>query len=488
MSMLNRMKQSLRRHWPILLALALLGGYWLLPISGRVTVTLGPAQGQHGQQAWPEIRLAGAALQVTDSRPWVYVLATVNGRAGEPERWWQNADGTWTWEWASVPEGTAGGAVVAFYHDCHTGCVERGRAVLGSPPSPPPPASLPTKLGVAFADPARDWHRRAGWDVELTYCRPGAQPYWGLDELAARVYAAEARGLRVLVRVDLAPEQSLPPSGDYVALTEYVAYLERLARDARLQGVYGYIVGSGYNAGDANRLAPEQPVTPAWYARLFNGYGEATARTDNVLQAVRRANPRARVLVGPVRPWALDQGGERPYRPDVPWLSYMNSLVADLDEGARAKAAAGYPLAAPDGFALQAPGRPGAAEMAGRSAADEPRTDLSRAAWQGAQAGFRVYRDWLGIVNAYPSTRGLAAYITSTNTFAPDDGAPPSQSYTRGWLTAALAEVEAEPQVQALVWFLDGPLGDSQWDGFSLARRLGHVAEAADEFDALLQP
>jgi len=476
--MFDHIRRSLRRHWPLLLAAAVLAGYWLLPISGQVVVTMGPG----GQTpAYPQMRCDGEALLVTDTVPWAYVLVTVNGEASQPEKWWQGPGGTWTWQWPLPREAVAAGADISFYPDCHTGCIERGRAALSRPPTPEP-AGLPTKLGVAFANPERDWHGRAAWDVELTYCRPGDQAYWSVDSLAARVYQATARGLRVLVRVDYAPGQSLPPMGDYGALSEYVGYMQRLARDERLRGVYGYIVGSGYNALDANTLAPGQAVGPAWYARLFNGYGEAPARTDNVVQAVRRANPQARVLVGPVRPWVADQGEGA-----APWLDYMQCLVAALDEGARAKAAAGIALAAPDGFALQAPGRPEAPELAGRPAAEEPATDLKRAAWQGAQAGFRVYRDWLAIINAYPTTRGLPAYITSTNTYAPDDGAPPAQNYRRGWLSAALAEVEAEPQVQALVWFLDGPLGDTQWDAFSLSRRLGHVAEAADEFDALLQ-
>ncbi|HPL27387.1 MAG TPA: hypothetical protein PLG21_04930 [Anaerolineae bacterium] len=476
--MLARLLRGVKYHWPVLLGLAVLAGYWLLPISGQVVVTLGS---ERPAPAWPQMRLEGATLQVSDDVPWAHVLVTVNGAAVYPEKWWQNPDGSWTWQWTLSTQ-AAGGAAITFYHDCHTGCVERGRLAIGPLPTPQPAAPLPTKLGVAFADPLRDWHGRAGWDVELAYCRPDEQPYWSIDELAARVYAALAKGLRVLVRVDYAPGQSLPPGGDYAGLSEYVAYAERLARDVRLQGVYGYVIGSGYNAHDANALAPEQPVTPAWYARVFSGYGEAATRTDNVVQALRAANPVVRVLVGPVRPWVADQGD-----PPAPWLGYMNSLVAALDEAARTKAAAGIPLAAPDGFALQAPGRPAAAELTGRSGAEEPRLDLKRASWQGAQAGFRVYRDWLAIINAYPATRGLPAYITSSNTYAPDDGAPPAQNYPRGWLSAALAEADAEPQVQALVWFLDGPLGDAQWDGFSLARRQGHAAEAADEFDALLK-
>jgi len=125
-------------------------------------------------------------------------------------------------------------------------------------------------------------------------------------------------------------------------------------------------------------------------------------------------------------------------------------------------------LATPDGFAVNAPGRPSAPELAGRFGADEPRMDLRRAEWGEAQAGFRIYRDWLAIINAHPTTQGLPVYITSTNTFAPDEGTVPAQNYVRGWLTTALEVINQEPQVQALCWFLDKDRsGDSRWDWFS---------------------
>ncbi len=492
--MSSQLRERLRHAWLPGLIVALLGGYWLAPISGQVLVI----PGRGAALAWPQMRLdppaprpgAPTALLVTDTAPWPYVLATVDGQPMQPGKWWRNPGGTWTWRW-TLAAPPAEGSEIVFYHDCQTGCRERGKMYVGRAGSRAKDegkaAGLPTKLGVAFANPERDWHGRAGWDVELTYALLGNEAYWGADDLAARVRVATDKGLRVLVRVDYDRGQSLPPAGDYAALSGYLAYVRRLACDDRLRGVYGYIVGSGYNALDANSAAPSQPVTPGWYARVFNGYGEAAGRSDNVLQVVRAENATTRVLVGPVRPWTSDQGGERAYAVDAPWLNYMNTLVAALDEGARTKAAAGIAVGAADGFALQAPGRPGAAELAGKSGAEEPRLDLPREAWQGAQSGFRVYRDWLAIVNSYPSTRGLPVYITAANTYAPDEGVPPAENYPPGWLTAALEEIDAQPQVQALCWFLDGPLGDTQWDGFSLGRRLGRMADAADEFDALLR-
>jgi hypothetical protein len=489
---LNKIPSWLRRWWWVLPILALLGGYWLLPISGQVMWIAGdPSQ----ISPWPKMHLdppqprpgQTVTLQVADVVPWVHVLLTLNGQSIYPQAWPTHAGDALLWRWTFKLDDSA--STLVFYHDCRNGCVERGRMTLGAREAQPMPSVplVPTKLGVVFADPARDWHRRSGWDVELTYARLADETFWGIDDLALRVAQANAQGLRVLVRVDYDQGQSIPPTDDHLALTQYLEYLRRLARDERLRGVYGYFLGSGYNGLDSNSLAPDRAVTPRWYARVFSGYGEPVEHTDNAVQVMRAENPLVRVLVGPVRPWVTDQDAA-PYAIDVPWLNYMNALLSALDEGARSKSAAGIPLAGPDGFALHVPGDPDAPELEGAERADEPRHDLRRDTWHGAQAGFRVYRDWLDIVNAYPTTRGLPAYITSTNTFAPGREAPPAQNYPRGWLTAALDEVDGEPQIQALCWFLDADRsGDARWDWFSLVQGSGLMTYAAEEFDALLR-
>jgi hypothetical protein len=443
-------------------------------------------------EPWPRWRLspnepqAGEALtvQVTDVEAWPNVLATVDGRPVPVQPWGDGRLGRYTWAFV-FPAPAAGGTFeVVFYTHCDTGCRERSRISLGSRARAveQPAADRPTKLCVVDASPSRDWHGRSGWDVELTYAMRDQERTWGIDDLAWRVQQATANGLRVLVRVDYDQGQSLPPAGDEVALTEYLAYLRRLASDDRLAGVYGYILGSGTNELASNAQAVQQPVTPQWYARVFNGYGEDPAHTDNAVQAIHAENPNVRVLVGPVRPWVTDQTGSQPASIDVPWLNYFNTLVAALDESAQAKLAAGMPLAAPDGFALHAPGRVGSLGAA------EPQTDQRRPEWNGAQAGFRVYRDWLDIVNAYATTRDRPAYITSTNTYVAAEGVPAAQNYPAGWLAAALNEISQDPQVQALCWFLDeDPSGDERWDQFSLAEQMGRLVDAADEFDTLLQ-
>lgn len=480
------------RRWGWLLGLLLaLTACALLPIPGYVVIAPGRGDPVIPVLLSPQMRLDPPfarpgdeiRLHVTDRTPWSHVLLTVNGIPVHPETWEAGLGGQWTWTFHfPLPTGPS---EIGFYHDCNTGCRERGRMSVGETPTPPS-ASLPTKLGLVFPNPDREWHGRSGWAVEVTYARRAQEPGWGIDDLAAKVYAHRAKGLRVLVRVDYDYNQSIPPTGDHLALAEYLDYLARLARDDRLREVYGYVVGSSYNGLDQNALAPDRPVTPEWYARVFNGYGEPVHHTDNSVQVVRAENPHVRVLVGPVRSWNTDQDGSHKYRVDAPWLNYMNTLVRYIDEAVRVKASAGIPFAAPDGFAVQTPGRPEAPELGGYGYA-EPQTDLSRPEWNGAQAGFRVYQEWLDIINAYPSTQGLPVYITSANTFIPAVGVPPAQNYPRGWLSSALSVVNSEPQIQALCWFLDDLPGDAQWENFSLTRRRGRLVDAAEEFEELLK-
>lgn len=471
-----------------------LGGivFLLVRVSGYIIIAPGyPID----QATWPRISLtaeSGASLSsleinVSDIVPWSNVLLTLDDRPLAIDTWHKNPGlDSWTWIWrTSVPSERA--YQLVFYHDCHTGCVERGRLSVSPAWVTPAPALMrrPTKLGVVFANPLRNWHQRSGWDVELTYATQ-ASPGYTIDELATRVQRANESGLRVLIRVDYQKGQSIPPREDEAALAEYLIYVRRLARDARLHNVYAFVIGSGYNEQGSNQLAGGKMVTPDWYARVFNGYGIEANRTDNVIQMIHQEYPTVRVLVGPVRPWNRDQDGKLTWVIDAPWLNYMNTLVYTVSQAAQEKATAGIPLASPDGFAIQASGRPEAPDLAGQDRALEPATDLRQPSWNGAQTGFRVYQDWLAIINTNPTTRGLPVFITSTNTFTADTNVQPARNYPSGWLTHALTEINVKPQIVALCWFIDD-LPDAQWDEFSLSKQTGNLSSAAREFEALLQ-
>lgn len=467
--------------------------FWAMPIQGQLTIAAGDLR---ETLALPRVEVEGASagrytVLATDATPWAHVLLTVNGRTVRDAQWRQ-AGSVWVWRWQV--DGATWNAQqpveLALYHSCDTGCAAWASRMIGvtSTSSTTAARRTPTKLGVVFASPTRDWRGRSGWNVELTYALANKQDnYWMIDNVAERVMRSSRQGLRVLLRIDYGQGQSMPPANDYAALNAYLNFVRRIANDVRFRDVYGFIIGNGFNDNGSNSQAPDRKVTPEWYARAFNGYGVDPVSTDNVVDAIRAVNARVRILVGPVRPWNRDQDGRVRWSVDAPWLNYMNTLVAALDASAREHARSGFPYLAPDGFAVQAPGRPDAPELDAADAAREPRLDLRRREWNGAQAGFRVYRDWLAIVNAYPTTRGLPVFISATNTFAPDTQVPPAQNYPKGWLTNALAAVNAEPQIQALCWFMDGLPSDEQWALFALSERKGLVANAADEFDALLR-
>jgi len=142
-----------------------------------------------------------------------------------------------------------------------------------------------TKLCTVMADPERNWHNRSGWVVDITYMKLAddrQDSYWSVDALAARVAAAARQGLRVLARKLDAHQQTLPPAQDYIALSDYLAFVRRLATDERLRTIDAFIVGSGPNANSSNQLAPDRLISPEWYARVFNGYGEPVDHQDNV--------------------------------------------------------------------------------------------------------------------------------------------------------------------------------------------------------------
>lgn len=483
------MKQSLKAwRWAAIVFVLALIAVAVAPIPGEV---LWLPNNWREASTWPRVRLEPETPQpgqrvevvIADVTPWTNVKLIAGDAEVVYERYEQKA-GYWEWYWSlTLPE--SAGLRLAFYHDCDTGCIEWTMTTIGKASLQTPASKVPTKLGLVFADPNRDWHNRAGWDVELTYAMRAEEDYWGIDDLAARVERATANGLRVLVRVDYDQQQTLPPAEDFLALDAYLDYARRLARDERLKDVYGYVIGNGYNALTENALAPDKLITPEWYARLFNGYNADPAHADNVVETIRAENPTVRVLVGPVRPWVTDQNGQQAYELDTPWLNYMNTLLDALEQGAEAKAAHGLPFAAPDGFAVSAHGRPDAPDLASTLPADEPRANFPRDEWNGAQAGFRVYTDWLAVINSYPRFRGLPIYIT-TNTYPPGGATPPAQNYPRGWLTNALAVANAEPQVAALIWFLDSFPMDKQWELFSLTNPQGLLIDAAEEFDGLL--
>lgn len=461
--------------------------YWLLPISGQITYI--PPANDNQVQSWPQINIeeeqdGSLIFWVQDVTPWTHVrLEMGTAESTLVDHGEQNDAGVWQWRWRVLRPDE--GAAVVLYHSCEMGCQTWATTQTAvRTPNPPREPQIPTKLGVVFANPDRDWHGRQGWTVEVTYAQLADDFYWGIDDLARRVQLAKANGLRTLVRVEYDQGQSIPPPDDFAALDSYLTYLRRLARDDRLAEVHGFIIGSNINTNGANAQAPDNPVTPAWYARVFNGYAADPDNHNNAIETIRSENKQVRVLVGPINPWNTDQDGSIPFQIDLPWLNYMNTMVHFINEGVVAKTAVGFSDTAPDGFAIQAFGRVNA--LAPDQRAQEPLLDIYLPEWGEGQAGFRVYEEWLAIINSYPYTMGKPAYINAANTSDSRTGEQPAENYPVGWLTNAVQAINAEPQIAALCWFIDSFPHDDQWQLFSLSQPRGLLLDAAAEFDLLL--
>lgn len=462
-----------RWQWAILGLFALISIvlYWALPIDGYLTLNLSE---EEILPIWPKVTLhrnGDKTINVVleDKSPWTHLLLEVDdGRGVLTEHGKRSADGvSWRWRW-QIPENASS---LRFYHDCQIGCVLWTTRELDSAESATVSSSVPTKLGVVLADPQRDWHGKQGWAVEITYAQTAEAEYWGIDDLALRVRKLTDQGVRVLIRVDYDKGQSLPLEGDEIALENYLRYFSRLSADDRFQNVHGIVIGSNYNAS--------RGVTPEWYARIFNGY--AGDMNERHAAAIIRANlPSAQLLVGPVSVWSEEQNGDYPFVGNRPWINYLNTVLGYIDQAAEMQARRGRPQMWADGVAIQAFGRVNGLKVPFQ----EPSTNQLD---KGAQNGFRVYRDALTVVNQHPYTNGKPVYITATNTLDSKKSSTPSQNYPKGWLATALAEVNRQPQIAALCWFIDSFPYDDQWDEFSLQERKGNLKDAADEFDRLLQ-
>lgn len=476
--------------WLVTLFCIIIIGIVLLPIPAKMML-INPEN--HTSMLWPKMELKPenpkpgetVELIIYDVIPWIHVIITLDGITYEPFEYESKEDALYTWKWRFVlPEGE--GHEIVFYHNSDTGAIERARTMIGGKTKKEKSEHfLPTKLGVFLANPQRDWYGRSGWNLELTYVKKDKDKYWCVNDLAHRVSESAEKGLRVLVRIDYDTGHSIPRKNDKLALSEYLAFLRRLARDQRLKDVYAYIIGSGYNKCTIEDKQEKKNITPGWYARVLIGFKEKPSHTDNVIQVMKAEDPCVRIFVGPLTPWISDQTGNRVYPLDTPWLNYMNTLVWAIHKTTIEKSDNGISMVLPDGFAIPCPGRPGAFDN--NNAYKEPTLDLRLSQWHGAQGGFRIFEDWMNIINSYHTTKGLPLFIVTTNTFCIDEGIPPAQNYPAGWLATALDVINKEPQIKGMVWFLDYFPHGTAWEYFSLTRKKGNMLYASEDFESLLQ-
>lgn len=175
-----------------------------------------------------------------------------------------------------------------------------------------------TLVGASWTRNTRDWHSKSGWDVQLVYAT--GDPSFSYTAIGPAVKASHDAGRHVLVRLDYARGQSLPPENDSQALATYLQVLQAMCGAPNFKNIaYGYIIGNEYNSSDENTLMPAKPsppsppppepplhygISPEWYARVFNGYGTPVGATDNAIETVRAVQSDVWVLVGAVAPYA----------------------------------------------------------------------------------------------------------------------------------------------------------------------------------------
>ncbi|MCZ7668019.1 MAG: hypothetical protein M5U34_12915 [Chloroflexi bacterium] len=164
----------------------------------------------------------------------------------------------------------------------------------------------------------------------------------------------------------------------------------------------------------------------------------------------------------------------------------MNSVVTYINAAAAAKIEHGISDTAPDGFAIQAFGRVDAPELSAAQRAQEPFIPLHREEWGEAQAGFRIYQDWLDIINQYEYTAGKPVYINASNTFEQRNRTFSCRQLPRKLVEQCPEAINQEPQIRTLAWFPESLPHDEQWAMFSLTTPRALLIEASQEFDALL--
>jgi hypothetical protein len=299
--------------------------------------------------------------------------------------------------------------------------------------------------------------------------------------VAESVRVSHQAGRNVIVRVDYAEGQNLPPSES--SLSSYVSTLTTICQNADFRNhAWGYIIGNEPNASFEN--SGLTPMTPSWYARVFCGFGTSSNRTDNALQTIRGHQPSARVLIGAVGPWNTDANGSPAFTLDCPWLNYFNEMCQHIGEAMVFRG-----LGAVDGCAIHTYGRVGTSGTL-NGGKNEPHNHVQApppsppSAW----FGFTTYKNRLDVIDSHDlgGIAGSPIWITETNTRT---DAPSKDSYPSGWYIEALKQIydsnASWERIMSVCWFVDRDYGD-HWPDEALTDPIEKCEDADDDFNQAL--
>jgi hypothetical protein len=179
---------------------------------------------------------------------------------------------------------------------------------------------------------------RTVWSVEVAYTSDHR-----FDEVVAAELVSKAeRGFRVILRVDYARKQPIPPPGDPEALQDYVATFARLHRMTAGHVRY-YLVGNEGNVDstgdDPSRvtecLAGRDSCAPEWYVQVYRA-----------VRAALRENTDAYLIVGAPSPG--DPADPTRWAEGAEYLRAILGKLHPLEVDALALHAYGGPADQPD--------------------------------------------------------------------------------------------------------------------------------------------
>lgn len=168
-------------------------------------------------------------------------------------------------------------------------------------PAPALPDGAPATLaGVHFAgdrytaaDVFGGGPDRTGWTVELAYASDGAP-----EAVARRLTGLHRRGFRVILRVDFARGQHIPPADDPAAVAAYVDFVVKTigAAGGRVRHVVVGNEGNIDEAGDDPRRNTEcrlgrETCAPAAYAAVYRAVRDALRPRGDVAVLVAGVSP-----------------------------------------------------------------------------------------------------------------------------------------------------------------------------------------------------
>jgi len=329
-----------------------------------------------------------------------------------------------------------------------------------------------------WLDPDRDFHGRQALSIELLYSDQGDD---AVQALAPRVSALLDKNVRVLIRVDKRPGQTIPVAGDFAAKRDYAGFIGGLAAHPVLGQAQGFIIGNEPNLSGENTDG-SGGHTAAWYMRVHSGAGADTDQADNAWFQLRQAGYGGDVLIAAAAPWSDTTDGTLDWYPTpdgasgtMHWLRYAATLYwlafnASLMPHADVKGVI---------HTYSNVLRCNAQQL---SAADEPTfTDALRdPTWNNCQSGIRVYEELRQQMDSQAHGGRVPHYVTEWNSMVGrssddlNDQAWPCNNYPAGLLRSAVNYLAPQDNLLGFGVFVDkDPDGATPFWRASAAK--GHV-------------